>query len=291
MKVNRRTIIFGALASATGVRDAVAGTPLKAENAPSDSAIVAREIPVIWVSPEKPGRTSPVVIWLAPGISGTEETLPELERFAAEGYLAVSFDSWARGSRAKDSIDVLFPIAMSNWPFYGWPILGIGAMETLRVMDWAARQFGSERPFSVGGVSLGGDIAVAAAGLDKRMTCVAVANATPDWRRPGMHADGKLVGPGTPDAYAKLLYDRINPLTNLSSYGHRPAMSFECGADDVHVPADGALRFRTALAGLYAGATERLQVNLHPTVKHEFTPAMLENCIRWVNKYAGSRNL
>jgi uncharacterized protein len=290
MKVNRRTIIFGALASATGAGAAVADTP-KSDNTPSNSTIVAREIPVIWVAPEKLRRTSPVVIWLAPGISGTEEAVPELKRFAAEGYLAVSFDSWARGSRAKDSIDVLFPIAMSNWPFYGWPILGIGAMETLRVTDWAIKQFGTESPFSVGGVSLGGDIAVAAAGLDKRITCAAVANATPDWRRPGMHANGKLVEAGMPDAYAEFLYDRINPLTNLSSYAHRPAITFECGADDVHVPADGALRFRTALAGQYAGATERLQVNLHPTVKHEFTPAMLESCIRWVNKFAGSRNV
>jgi dienelactone hydrolase len=202
----------------------------------------------------------------------------------------VSFDSWGRGSRAKDTIDVLFPIAMSNWPFYGWPMLGIGAMETLRVMDWATSEFGMVPPFSVGGVSLGGDLAVAAAGLDKRVTCVAAANATPDWRRPGMHANGKLAPTGVPDAYAQFLYDRINPLTNLSSYAHRPAINFECGADDAHVPADGALRFRTALAGVYTGAMERLRVTLHPGVKHEFTPAMLENCIGWLKKYAGSRN-
>jgi uncharacterized protein len=290
MKVNRRTIIFGALASATGVGAAIADTP-KSDNAPLDSTILGREIPVIWVAPEKPRRATAVVIWLASGISGTKEAVPQLKRLAAEGYLAVSFDSWARGSRAKDSFDVLFPIAMSNWPFYGWPILGIGAMETMRVMDWAIKQFGTEPQISVGGVSLGGDIAIAAAGLDKRITCAAVANSTPDWRRPGMHAYGKLVEPGMPDAYAQFLYDRINPFTNLSSYAHCPAITFECGADDVHVPADGALRFRTALAGQYEGAMERLQVNLHSTVKHEFTPAMLENCIKWLNKYAGSRNV
>jgi hypothetical protein len=67
MKVNRRTIIFGALASATDFGAAVADTP-KPDNTPSDSTIVGPEIPVIWVAPEKLRRTSPVVIWLAPGI-------------------------------------------------------------------------------------------------------------------------------------------------------------------------------------------------------------------------------
>jgi hypothetical protein len=113
MKVNRRTVIFGALASATSVAAVAADTP-RADNMPIEPTIVGREIPVIWVAPEKLQHTSPVVIWLAPGISGAEEAVPELKRFAAEGYLALSFDSWARGSRAKDSIDVLFPIAMSN---------------------------------------------------------------------------------------------------------------------------------------------------------------------------------
>src|SRR5271166_6836674 len=63
-----------------------------------------RAIPVIWVAPEKLGRSTPLVIWLASGISGMEETLPELKRLAGEGYLAVSFDSWGRGGRAKDAI-------------------------------------------------------------------------------------------------------------------------------------------------------------------------------------------
>jgi dienelactone hydrolase len=135
----------------------------------------------------------------------------------------------------------------------------------------------------VGGVSAGGDIAVAAAGLDPRIACVAAVIATPDWRRPGMKVGGELVGSGEPDAYAAWLYERINPLGNLGSYAHRPAMLFECGAQDDHVPADGALRFQEALAPIYAQHASRIRVTLHPGVGHDPVPAMLENCMAWLH--------
>ncbi|MFN2323880.1 MAG: alpha/beta hydrolase family protein [Trueperaceae bacterium] len=244
-------------------------------------AAKVEQIPVIWAMPDHATRERRLVIWLAPGLSGMEVVKPDLERLAAAGFVAVSFDSWERGSRATEAPATLLPRAWANWPLVAWPLHGHGALEVLRVIDWAARAFDVAPPFSVGGVSAGGDIAVAAAGLDRRIGCVAAIVATPDWRRPGMRVDGALVAPGEPDAYARFFYDRIDPLTNAGSYAHRPAMTFECGADDDHVPADGALRFQEALAGVYGDLRARVRVNLHPGVGHAIVPAMMDDCVAW----------
>jgi prolyl oligopeptidase PreP (S9A serine peptidase family) len=81
--------------------------------------------------------------------------------------------------------------------------------------------------------------------------------------------------------YAQFFYEAINPLTNLSSYAHCPAMTFECGAEDDHVPPDGALRFQAALGGTYQEHPDLLRVNLHPDVGHQAAPAMWGNSLAW----------
>jgi len=243
------------------------------------------QIPVIWELPERLTPTTKLVIWLPAGLATMETARPVMLRLAAVGYLAVSFDSWERGSRSTEALESLMPRVWANFPQVAWPLYGNGALELMRVADWAARAFGVTPPFAVGGVSAGGDIAVAAAGLDPRMACVAAVVATPDWRRPGMHVDGQLVGSGEPDAYAAWLYERINPITNPGSYAHRPAMLFECGAQDDHVPADGAQRFQQALAPVYALDEARIRVTLHSGVGHDTVPEMLDNCMAWLRTH------
>ena len=241
----------------------------------------AEQIPITWVAPADTVPASKLVIWLAPGLMEMRAVEPVLERLAHVGYLAVSFDSWGRGSRCRESPETLMPRVAANFPLVAWPVLGHGALEVLRVADWAAREFAVAPPFAVGGNSLGGDIAVAAAGLDTRIGCVATTVATPDWRRTG----GPLA-PGAPDAYARYFCDRIDPLTNVASYAHRPALAFECGAIDDRVPPDGARRFVAALAGVYGdAAASRLRVTLHPGVGHETVPAMMENCLHWLRRH------
>lgn len=198
------------------------------------------------------------------------------------GFVAVSFDPWLHGERGTgEPVEEIFERGMANFPHVVWPMIGQSALDTLRVIDWAIAELGIEPPCAIGGVSLGGDIAVAAAGLDPRIACVGTMLATPDWRRPGMHVDGQLVPPGQPDAYAQFFYDHINPLTNLGGYAHGPAMTFECGAVDDHVPPDGALRFRKALRESCPSFSDRLRVNLHPGAGHKTTPAMWQNCLAW----------
>lgn len=197
----------------------------KNTTSPGGAAMV-EQIPVIWELPGSPSRSTKLVIWLPSGLARMETARPVLLRLAAAGYIAVSFDSWERGSRASEPMETLLARAWANYPRVAWPLYGNGALEVLRVADWAAREFGVAPPFAVGGVSTGGDIAVAAAGLDRRIGCVAALIATPDWKRPGTHVDGKLVAAGEADAYAGYFYERMNPITNLPSYSHRPAMTF-----------------------------------------------------------------
>ena len=138
-----------------------------------------------------------------------------------------------------------------------------------------------------GGVSMGGDDAVALAGIDRRVTRVAAMVATPDWTRPGMRDlfdPARVLPQGQADAYAQWFYDQLDPLSHLHAYAHGPAITFECGADDTHVPPDGALRFQAALRELYPAEAERVRVTLHPGLGHldgGQSPALAQNCLAW----------
>lgn len=135
---------------------------------------------------------------------------------------------------------------------------------------------------------MGGDIAVALAGIDQRISRVAAIAATPDWTRPGMRdiADPSRVLPqGEPDAYAQWFYNHLAPMSHLSRYAHAPAIAFECGAADSHVPADGALRFRDALAKAHSQAATCVRVTLHPGTGHMEAaqkPELFQNCLTWL---------
>jgi fermentation-respiration switch protein FrsA (DUF1100 family) len=134
---------------------------------------------------------------------------------------------------------------------------------------------------------MGGDVAVALAGVDRRVTRVAAIVATPDWTRPGMHelADSSSLLPqGRADAYARWFYAHLDPLTHLDAYAHGPAITFESAANDTHVPPDGALRFQAALAAAYPDDLERVRVTMHPGLGHVDAlqaPAMAQNCLAW----------
>lgn len=246
-------------------------------------------IPLIRITPKERQPPTRLAIWLPWGTGTKEDTLPYLEQLSSAGFLALSFDPWQHGERGTGATpEQMFAIAMGDFPNTIWPIIGQSALDVLKIIDWASAEYGIAPPISIGGVSLGGDIAVAAAGLDSRVGVVSAINATPDWLRPGMHAQGQLVQYGNAGAYAQFFYDHINPLTNLSGYAHCPAITFECGAEDDHVPPDCALRFQAALRGTYREHPERLRVNIHPDVGHQATPAMWQNSLAWFLKHSAT---
>ncbi len=217
-----------------------------------------------------------------------ESVASNLQDLAAAGFIGISYDPWQHGERGTETREQLAGRVFSKFRAHMWPIIGQTALDTLRVIDWAIANLGAAPVIYMGGNSMGGDIAVAAAGLDPRIVCVAAIVATPDWTRPGMRRgtkDSPLIPTGEADAYAAFFYDHINPLTHLSHYARRPAITFECGAEDAHVPPDGALRFEAALRQQDPLYAERLRVNMHPGIAHEVTTAMWEQSLAWLKQW------
>ena len=242
-------------------------------------------IPVLWIEPEPPTKQTlpPLVIWL-PGFSSTKETVqPYLVQLSQAGFLAVSFDPWLHGKRGNETQQELSARVFGNFRRYMWPIIGQTALDTLRIIDWAFARFALAPQVSVGGFSMGGDIAVTVAGLDMRVCTVVAMISTPNWLRPRMQSKpGVLIPPGEPDHYAQFLYDQLNPLTHLHAYAHQPAITFECGSQDAHIPPDDALQFEKELRVLYPDYGDRLRVNLHPGVGHEIRDEQREAGLHWL---------
>lgn len=208
---------------------------------------------------------------------------PYLSALAAAGFVALSFDPVQHGERRVETQEQLRARVRGNIRRYFWPILAQTAEETPTVIDWAIAHLGVAETVGMGGISMGGDIAIAATAVDPRIRVVAAAIATPDWLRPG-----SFEAPGEADAVAQACYDRRNPLTHLADYHHCPAISFQCGADDQQVPPDGALRFMAALNQThYAAHPDRLEATLHPGVAHAFPAPSWAKCIQWFQKHLG----
>lgn len=245
-------------------------------------------IPVVWVTPAARGTTTPLALWLPALSRSTDDAIPFLHELAGAGFLAVSLDPWQHGARGTESGEQLLSRVFGGFRRYMWPILGQTALDCLRVVDWAAAELGAGPRVVAGGVSMGGDIAVALAGIDERVERVAAIVATPDWTRPGMR---DLTDPSRPlpqgdaDGYARWFYRQLDPLSHLGSYARGPAIAFECGAEDSHVPPDGALRFQAALADAYPATRDRVRVTLHPGLGHldaARDAAVTRRCLAWL---------
>ena len=236
-------------------------------------------IPVIWEEPigERNGH---LIVWL-PGLTGREDNLRQyLRLFADNGFVAVSYDPYEHGERMKESREQLISKLNINKRRYFWPMMALTADEYPRVIDWAFERFGLSGKVLAGGISMGGDIALVAAALDKRIAAVAACISTPDWLRPGSNE-----AESHPDTYAWNCYYRCNPLTNTSKYAHAPAIRFLNGANDNHVPPDGAHRWKADMLEYYMSCPERFEITEY-NVAHQFTEEMLNGALEWFIRYA-----
>jgi uncharacterized protein len=251
-------------------------------------------IPVVWRRPQDRREDLPLALWL-PGLSVDKEwVVPFLDDLAASGFAAVSFDLWQHGQRGSESAEQIRNRVFGHYRRYKWPILGQSVLDALRIIDWAAGALDAGGAVAAGGISLGGDVAVSLAGIDSRVACAAAIGASPDWTSPGMHGfddPGRLLPQGDADAYAQWFYDHLDPMTHLGRYARGPAIAFECGSEDFHVPAEAALRFKDALAAAHPEAAERVRVTVHPGLGHldaVQNAGLRRRCLEWFTP--GSRN-
>jgi dienelactone hydrolase len=139
------------------------------------------------------------------------------------------------------------------------------------VLDWLGEEVEASEGFLVGGFSIGGDAAVALAGIDQRVRRVAAIGSTPDWSRPGMHELGNPASPldqGEADAYAEWFAAQLDPMRHLDRFRRELAIDFELGARDRHIPEANARAFADALAALNPPASVTVEINVHPGLDH-----------------------
>jgi uncharacterized protein len=245
-------------------------------------------IPVLWIEPKRRHRSPSLALWVPPFSFTKEWTVPFLRELADEGFVAVSLDPFGHGQRTDESAEDLRTRVMGDFRRQMWPILGQTTLDCLRVFDWAIEALGVGPEGVAGGISMGGDIAIALAGIDHRVDRVAAVVASPDWNRPGMHdlSDPARVLPqGSADAYAQWFYNELDPLTHLDRYLQRPAISFECGQDDTHISPGWAIHFRDMVLGRSTDSDARIRVTVHPGLGHidaAQDPAIHRRSLAWL---------
>ncbi|MGH3631575.1 MAG: hypothetical protein ACRDRL_29575, partial [Sciscionella sp.] len=142
-------------------------------------------IPAVLVAPDGDAERD-VVMWMSHLGGSAAQTRPMLERFAAAGHPAVSFDAVGHGARGSGDPWAFASEVLAAFRLRMWPILGQTTLEAMRVLSWAQERTDRLGDALAGGVSMGGDVAVALAGIDRRVRRVATIGSTPNWSRPGM---------------------------------------------------------------------------------------------------------
>jgi hypothetical protein len=77
-----------------------------------------------------------------------------------------------------------------------------------------------------------------------------------------------VIDQGSGDHYSRWLRDQLDPMLHLERYRPAPAITFECGDVDTHVPPDGAERFAQRLTELDPAAGARVHVHRHAGLDH-----------------------
>ena len=204
-------------------------------------------VPVLWQAPAAPSA----ILIHVPAFSQTkEQTQPVLDRALSLGFAAVAIDAYQHGARGTEDRSALTRRVFGNFRREMWTIIGETVLDVPRIAAWARAKFGAILPLHLSGLSMGGDIVVAAAPLIGDLASVNAVVATPDWQRPGMRdiASGDLVPQGAPDAKARLFFERLNPIDHPEPF-RKLRIHFILGELDTHVPPEAARRFQGVVNG------------------------------------------
>ncbi len=232
--------------------------------------VLIDDIPILLARPETTRSGGRLALWMH-FLGGSKEAMaPFLMRLAEAGLTAVSFDAWQHGARTTEPFDQLMNRAFGQFRRNVWPILGHTTLDAVRVLDWAVERFEPDQ-IVAGGVSMGGDISVALAGIDHRVSRVAAMIATPDWTRPGMTLlddPGTVIDQGEPTAYGQWMFDHLDPMTHLGSFARTPAITFQLGGNDLHINSEHAVAFKAGFAAAYPHAAAQVDIQIHPGLDH-----------------------
>ncbi|MEE1963932.1 hypothetical protein V1387_14650 [Allomuricauda taeanensis] len=173
------------------------------------------DIPIAFCRPNENESNNSLAFWM-PYLGGDKESgAKELQKLASYGYLAISIDPWLHGDRKGDLKEDLRGLVFQEFRKYMWQILGITTLDVFRVIDWAIDTFKLNENIVAGGLSMGGDIAIALAGIDTRVSKVAAIASSPNWERPGMTdvMDAtKIIKQGKSTNFGKWLFRTLNPM-------------------------------------------------------------------------------
>ncbi|MGZ4269818.1 MAG: alpha/beta hydrolase family protein [Solirubrobacteraceae bacterium] len=218
-------------------------------------------IPVVVIVPDEP--RGPLALWMSHLGGSKERAGAMLELLAARGMPAVSFDAPGHGERAEGDSWAFAARTLAAFRARMWPLLGETTLEALKVLDWAIAETGATSVIA-GGDSMGGDVAVALAGIDPRVGRVAAIGSTPDWARPGMTVlddPATVLEQGKPSSYGAWLRAELDPMLHVERYDRDVAIAFECGDEDSHVPPENAEAFAARVG-------DRVRVRRHPGLDH-----------------------
>jgi dienelactone hydrolase len=233
-----------------------------------------------------------LVLWLTHLAGSAQKERPTMIGLVATGHPVVSFDPPLHGQRA---------ITDDGWGFAAevlgsfrrrmWPILGQATLEAMRVISWAQEQLDQpNQPVAAGGVSMGGDIAIALAGIDDRVHRVATVGSTPNWQRPGMRSlndPAEVVDQGEADRYAQWYADQLDPSQHVDRYLDGVDIAFELGGADHHIPASNAERFRQAVLSRDDSAASRIHIRIHEGLDHlgvTTSADAMRSAIEWLSR-------
>ena len=228
-------------------------------------------IPVAFCRPNKEKSNNSIAIWL-PYLGGDKQTgAKELQKLASCGYFAISIDPWLHGERKGKLKKGIRSLVFNQFRTYMWQIMGITTMDVVRVIDWAIDTFDLNDSVVVGGLSMGGDIAITLAGIDKRIKKVAAIAASPDWDRTGMTDvmdSKKIIEQGNPSNYGQWLYDKLNPMSNLDSFCKPLKLHIELGETDTHINPQWTIAFKKALYENYPEADSNIEIVINEGCNH-----------------------
>lgn len=247
------------------------------------------DIPVIYIEPSGFNASKPVgmVIWLDGFTGNKERTIPYLKELADAGYLAVSFDKYMHGERGTMSASQIWEWSERAFEANFWRVLGHSSDDASSVINWAEKNF-TLSGICMGGYSMGGDISLSVAGVDKRVGCVAGVVTSPDWKRPGRRDRSLPITTAVQKEQMKIAqayYDKYDPASHIQHYMNKPYIYLALGGKDSLILPTWGLNFEKALQPIYANDKEKLRIHLYKEAGHKVTPLIWNDVKQWVDRY------